>query len=71
MLIRCRKTPDQIKILRKELRVSGEWEKKDVVRMAEMTGLSMSQVYKWFWDQRKRKIEGPRRRKVWAEEVGQ
>lgn len=51
--------------------MSGEWEKKDVVRMAEMTGLSMSQVYKWFWDQRKRKIEGPRRRKVWAEEVGQ
>lgn len=30
------------------------WSKEKIVKMAEVTGLSQSQVYKWCWDQKKK-----------------
>jgi hypothetical protein len=34
------------------------WTKEKIVRMAEVTGLSQSQVYKWCWDQKKKQNKG-------------
>jgi hypothetical protein len=51
---RKRKSTSQIKLLRQELEVQENWSKENIVRMAKLTGLSQSQVYKWFWDQRKK-----------------
>lgn len=33
------------------------WTKQKIVKMAEITGLSQSQVYKWFWDQKKKNLK--------------
>lgn len=34
------------------------WTKEKIVKMAEITGLSQSQVYKWCWDQKKKQNKG-------------
>ena len=34
------------------------WTKEKIVRMAGITGLSQSQVYKWCWDQKKKQNKG-------------
>ncbi len=34
------------------------WTKQKIVKMAEVTGLSQSQVYKWCWDQKKKQNKG-------------
>ena len=56
---RKRKSTLQLKVLRQEFdKRQGEWSKDKIVKMAELTGLSESQVYKWCWDQKK-KNDGP------------
>lgn len=51
---RNRKTSSQIAVLEKELVGSGEISKERVSQIAAETGLRKSQVYKWFWDNRKK-----------------
>jgi len=41
-------------MLKHELTAEENWNKDTIVRMAKITGLSESQVYKWFWDQKKK-----------------
>lgn len=52
---RKRKSNAQLKLLKMEFdRDDGGWNKERIIRMAEITGLSESQVYKWCWDQKKK-----------------
>lgn len=51
---RKRKSSGQIKILKQQLEMQPNWNKEKIVEMSEMTGLSQSQVYKWWWDQKKK-----------------
>lgn len=52
---RKRKSNAQLKLLKQEFdRDEGGWNKERIIRMAEITGLSESQVYKWCWDQKKK-----------------
>jgi len=41
-------------MLKQELSGEDNWNKDTIVRMAKITGLSQSQVYKWCWDQKKK-----------------
>lgn len=54
---RKRKSNQQLKILKNEFEKCQEWSKDQITTVAQKTGLSESQVYKWCWDQ-KRKREG-------------
>jgi hypothetical protein len=53
---RKRKNNVQLKILKSEFTKGDCWTKEKIFHMAQVTGLSESQVYKWCWDQKK-KIE--------------
>ena len=53
---RKRKNNLQLKILKNEFSKSDHWNKEKITYVAQITGLSESQVYKWCWDQKK-KIE--------------
>jgi len=54
---RKRKSINQIKILKQELDVESNWSKEKIAEMSEITGLSQSQVYKWWWDQKKKNMK--------------
>ena len=51
---RKRKSTNQIKVLKDHLNGEANWSKEKIAKMSEITGLSQSQVYKWFWDQKKK-----------------
>ena len=51
---RRRKSTGQIKMLKAVLEVEPVWSKEKITEMSELTGLSESQVYKWWWDQKKK-----------------
>ena len=53
---RKRKNNLQLKILKHEFSKCDNWNKDKIFHVAQITGLSESQVYKWCWDQKK-KIE--------------
>jgi Homeodomain len=53
---RKRKNNAQLKILKQEFGKGETWNKEKITQVAQTTGLSESQVYKWCWDQKK-KIE--------------
>lgn len=53
---RKRKNNIQLKILKNEFSKGDCWNKEKITHVAQVTGLSESQVYKWCWDQKK-KIE--------------
>lgn len=36
------------------------WSKEKIVEMSDRTGLSQSQVYKWWWDQKKKNARADR-----------
>jgi len=57
---RKRKSTAQIKVLKQELEVEANWSKEKIVEMSDLTGLSQSQVYKWWWDQKKKGVRGDR-----------
>ena len=40
--------------------MEANWSKDKIVEMSELTGLSQSQVYKWWWDQKKKGVKGDR-----------
>lgn len=51
---RKRKNNVQLKILKNEFSKGDCWNKEKIYRVAQITGLSESQVYKWCWDQKKK-----------------
>lgn len=51
---RKRKTKSQIKVLEKELLRNPTWMKEDFKRLSEELSLNRDQVYKWYWDQKKK-----------------
>ena len=54
---RKRKSNSQLKVLKLELEKETFWDKEKILQVSQSTGLSESQVYKWFWDQKKKKCE--------------
>eukprot|EP01017_Pseudomicrothorax_dubius_P030156 TRINITY_DN3733_c0_g2_i1.p1 TRINITY_DN3733_c0_g2~~TRINITY_DN3733_c0_g2_i1.p1 ORF type:complete len:300 (+),score=73.20 TRINITY_DN3733_c0_g2_i1:71-970(+) len=54
---RKRKSNNQLKILKWEFAKDDYWNKDKITNVAKLTGLSESQVYKWCWDQKKKKQE--------------
>ncbi len=56
---RQRKTLAQLDFLQSELRDSEVLDKPKMKYLAERTGLTESQVYKWFWDHRRKKEQQP------------
>lgn len=55
---RKRKSGDQLKSLVREFERNPNWTKETLLEVSRKTGLSEAQVYKWGWDQ-KRKKYGP------------
>ena len=55
---RKRKSGDQLKSLVREFDRNPNWSKETLLEVSRKTGLSEAQVYKWGWDQ-KRKKYGP------------
>ncbi len=55
---RKRKNTDQLKTLMREFERNPNWTKETLLEVSRKTGLSEAQVYKWGWDQ-KRKKYGP------------
>jgi 6-pyruvoyl-tetrahydropterin synthase len=51
---RKRKNTCQVQVLIDEYNKSPVWTKEQVVELAEKTGLSEAQVYKWGWDYKKK-----------------
>ncbi len=51
---RKRKNNLQLKILKAEFNKCDNWNKEKIFHVAQITGLSESQVYKWCWDQKKK-----------------
>lgn len=63
---RRRKTSNQLKILKVEFEKDSNWTKDHITRIANTTGLSESQVYKWCWDQKKRLMRSRRKIAEWT-----
>lgn len=55
---RKRKSSEQLKTLMREFDRNPNWSKETLLEVSRKTGLSEAQVYKWGWDQ-KRKKYGP------------
>lgn len=51
---RMRKSIYQMKILNKEYKLNNNWDKEQMNYISNLTGLSHYQVYKWFWEQKKK-----------------
>ena len=51
---RARKTGDQIKQLKEIYKICTEWNKKKINEVSAEIGLSVNQVYKWIWDQKRK-----------------
>lgn len=51
---RKRKTKSQVKVLEREFKLNTSWSTEDIKRISEVLDLSRDQVYKWFWDQKKK-----------------
>ena len=51
---RRRKSKSQIKLLEKEFKCNSIWNKDDIKRLSKSLCLSRDQVYKWYWDNKKK-----------------
>ena len=51
---RVRKDEGQIQLLIQAFKKSPDWSKEQVAGLAQASGLTESQVYKWAWDQKKK-----------------
>jgi hypothetical protein len=51
---RRRKSNAQLSVLRTEFETDSQWTKDRITALAEKTGLSEGQIYKWSWDYRKK-----------------
>jgi hypothetical protein len=58
--------------LKQEFEKNPQWDKKTVTRVAKRAGLSLAQVYKWGWDQSKkrRRYQGKRENVPSTDEFG-
>lgn len=54
VVTRNRKNNDQLKLLIQEYKGKPCWDKSFITGLAEKTGLSFGQIYKWHWDYRKK-----------------
>ena len=54
---RKRKSMEQLKQLSEEYKKNPNWNKDIMAKVARKLGLSEAQVYKWGWDQKKKKFE--------------
>jgi hypothetical protein len=54
---RKRKSMEQLKLLAEEYKRNPSWNKGTMSEVARRTGLSEAQVYKWGWDQKKKKLD--------------
>ena len=53
---RKRKTGTQLETLNEQFDFNPHWSKETLYMISEKTGLTMAQVYKWGWDQKKKKF---------------
>lgn len=60
---RVRKSKSQIDALHKEYMINSEWQNEQITDIAKKLNLRKKQVYKWYWDQ-KRKV-GEFKEKTW------
>lgn len=51
---RERKSEDQVAVLVAEYERNPRWSRKKMLQLAQQTGLKVTQVYKWSWDQKKK-----------------
>ena len=56
-------------MLKAELSGETNWSKDKIIKMAEITGLSQSQIYKWCWDQKKKQVTYPHRNEIKNAEI--
>ena len=55
---RKRKTEKQLSILQNELRGSNLlWSRQKIIEIAERTGMTETQIYKWWWDQTRKRVK--------------
>ena len=55
---RKRKTERQLSILQNELRGSNLlWSRQKIIEIAQKTGMSETQIYKWWWDQTRKRVK--------------
>ena len=55
---RKRKTEKQLSILQNELRGSNLlWSREKIIEIAERTGMTETQIYKWWWDQTRKRVK--------------
>lgn len=61
---RIRKNPQQVKILRKNFEENPTWNRSKQFQIAVEIGMTINQVAKWNWDQRKKlKTQAERKKK--------
>jgi len=53
---RQKKSPGQLNTLKKALRHKQTWTQEDMLQLSETTGLNRLQVYKWYWDQKQKRV---------------
>ena len=53
---RMRKSPNQLRTLNEEFCHQPHWSKETLMMISQKTGLSEGQVYKWGWDQKRKKF---------------
>jgi len=57
-LKRKRKTEKQLACLQSELRGSNLlWSRQKIVELSDQTGMSETQIYKWWWDQTRKRMK--------------
>ena len=55
---RKRKTEKQLACLQSELRGSNLlWSRQKIIEISERTGMSETQIYKWWWDQTRKRMK--------------
>jgi len=55
---RKRKTEKQLACLQAELRGSNLlWSRQKIIQISERTGMSETQIYKWWWDQTRKRMK--------------
>lgn len=52
--LRIRKSKSQLDALQKEYDIKSEWQNEDFIDISRRLGLKRKQVYKWYWDQKKK-----------------
>jgi hypothetical protein len=54
---RKRKNNRQVGVLKKELKLKPLWSRADIDVLADRLQMSATQIYKWWWDQTRKRIK--------------